>query len=288
MKTRIIVMIVLSVTLCSVLPALAQTMGYGSSLQLPMAAYDNHTITFEGNPGDVVDIYVAGSCNNGENLNPNFSVFTPDSDFIQHDEDSGGGCANVDAAMSITLTQSGVHTIRLYNRQAGGVASVSINCPTLNCFAPTPAPLTPPVNPNNNGNISVVTLPDPVFNPHDDRINRHFKDQGAPVAIYCHDWGIQIRSINPLTGRGADPADIDISNEALAALPTALEENRLIAEAGTVQLWRLSSGEFQVNALEWDGKPYVFVWDQCDPTESYHIQTDMPFTLDYVSLRNSE
>lgn len=283
MKIRIIVMIVLSVTLSCVLPVLAQTMTYGNSLQLPMIAYDNHTIHFEGNPGDVVDIYVAGSCDNGENLNPNFSVFAPDGGFIRHDEDSGGGCANIDAAMSITLTQSGVHTIRLYNQQAGGVASVSINCPTLNCFASAR-----PVNPNNNGNNSGLILRDSVFNPHDERINRHFKDQGAPVAIYCHDWGIQVRSINPLTGRGADPADIDLTYEELAVLPVAINENVAIAETENITLSRLTTGEFQVNALEWDGKPYVFIWNECNPTESYHIQNDMPFTLDYVSLRNGE
>lgn len=284
MKTFIVkITVLLSLILWGVVPVLAQTMAFGQSLRINMRAYDNARIHFQGNSGDVVTIHVAGSCVNGENLDPNFSVDAPDGSFVRHDENSGGGCAGVDAAMSITLPQDGTYTIRLYNRDAAGVAEVSINCPNLNCFGPVNPPV--PLPPSNDGSmIQSVSVPDRGFVPNDERINRHFKDQAAPVAIYCHSWGIQVRSIDPVTGRGADPADIDLTNEQLALIPIPADENLLVVATDTIQFSRLTTGEFQVNAQEANGKEYVFIWNQCDPTLSYHLQADLPYTLDYASL----
>lgn len=106
-----------------------------------------------------------------------------------------------------------------------------------------------------------IDQPAPVedFNPDDGRLQ---PDAAAPVAVYCQDYGIDIYGINAdSTGTLAFTA----SNEAIEAVGEAPEVNTLIAEEGNVRLYRLTTGEFQINAgPDAEGKEYVLIWDDDD------------------------
>lgn len=114
------------------------------------------------------------------------------------------------------------------------------------------------------------------FTPNDDRINHTTSDRAAPVAIFCEPHGIQVRLIDPATGVGIDPPAINMFTEDIEAAGIPTEENLLLAENEGVSLYRLTTGEFQVNVLDANSLEYkwfVFVWDQCPvPTNSYHLE----------------
>jgi len=114
------------------------------------------------------------------------------------------------------------------------------------------------------------------FEPGDDRLNHSTSDRAAPVAAYCLPHGIQIRVIDPATGVGIDPPAINLFNEEIEAAGIPTGENLLLAENNGVSLYRLTTGEFQVNVLNANSLEYkwfVFVWDQCPvPSSSYHLE----------------
>lgn len=109
------------------------------------------------------------------------------------------------------------------------------------------------------------------FDPGDDRLNRANKDRAAPVAVYCMEWGIEIRVIDYATSRGIDPPAITALYPDVEALgvPAA---NTLLGEGSSVRLYRLTTGEYAVFATYAnENKAYIFVWDQCPvPTSTYH------------------
>ncbi len=85
-----------------------------------------------------------------------------------------------------------------------------------------------------------------------------------PVATYCTADGIEVWDIDA-AGNGAllltAPAEGDIP-----------ASNQTLAQSGDVILSRLSTGEFQVNALDGEGNPYVLVWDGCPASEVYLVK----------------
>lgn len=99
----------------------------------------------------------------------------------------------------------------------------------------------------------------------DNRVNSD--DCGSPVAIYL--GSLEVYSINPETGEGV--LDLRVSDEVLEH-STVPEVNMLLAEGVNsfngqpITVWRLSTGEFQVNSTNPDGSPYVFIWS-ADPSE---------------------
>lgn len=60
-----------------------------------------------------------------------------------------------------------------------------------------------------------------------------------------------------------------VTPEMIAAVPAQPEANTLIAEANGVALYRLSSGEFQVNAPMYNGKTYVLIFKELFPDGGY-------------------
>lgn len=100
----------------------------------------------------------------------------------------------------------------------------------------------------------------------DFRINPLVEDPYQPVAIYCEDNGrIDVYRIN-------ENSDgflvLRASAEQIAAVGVQ-ETNQLITASndGEVRLYRLSTGEFQVNApYEGNFDGYVYIWGGCSPT----------------------
>lgn len=123
---------------------------------------------------------------------------------------------------------------------------------------------------------AVTTSSDNVqFQPGDGRINHAIEDRAAPAAIYCEAHGIQVRRIDPATSIGIDPPAINLFYEEIEAAGVPNGENLLLAENDGVALYRLTTGEFQVNILNantYEYKWYIFVWDQCPvPGVWYHL-----------------
>jgi hypothetical protein len=102
------------------------------------------------------------------------------------------------------------------------------------------------------------SVPDPGFNPDDGRLQ---PDAAAPVAVYCQDYGIDVYRINAdSTGSLAFTA----TNEAIDAVGDSPVANTLIAADDNIRLYRLTTGEFQINAgPDAEGKEYVLIWDDC-------------------------
>ncbi|MCB9451344.1 MAG: hypothetical protein H6672_07880 [Anaerolineaceae bacterium] len=121
----------------------------------------------------------------------------------------------------------------------------------------------------------IPSSPDVQFEPGDERINHAIEDRAAPVAIYCEAHGIQVRRIDPATGIGIDPPAINLFYDDIEVAGIPTERNLLLTENEGVALYRLTTGEFQVNILNanpYEYKWYVFVWDQCPvPTVWYHL-----------------
>jgi hypothetical protein len=92
----------------------------------------------------------------------------------------------------------------------------------------------------------------------DDRVNQ---DNASPIAIYCRADGISFWTID-LISRGTP--SFFVTWPVLDAFPAGAE-NTLILEEGGFRLYRLTSGELQVNGPpDWEGKEYVFTWAGCE------------------------
>jgi hypothetical protein len=101
----------------------------------------------------------------------------------------------------------------------------------------------------------------PVFT--DGRINRY--DFATPIVVYSTSdgQGLIIRDDNVRRDL------LVVTAEEIAAVPAAPETNTVIASANGVELWRLTSGEFQVMALMDNGKIYVMIFSVIDSNSAY-------------------
>ncbi len=107
----------------------------------------------------------------------------------------------------------------------------------------------------------------------DGRINNDaLLDCGAPVAIYT--GSVDIYSIDPATSRGYLVLRLTDDDLAAAAAPAA---NTLLAQAADpftgqpISVYRLTTGELQVNAFYANGKPYTVAWPADQPSALYHL-----------------
>ncbi len=117
---------------------------------------------------------------------------------------------------------------------------------------------------------------DPFFNPNDGRIHA---DAAAPFAVYCIEPGLQVYGVND-DGQGWLAFTVD--SEAMNA--DAPDENTVIAEAGNIRLYQLTSGDFQINAgPDAEGKVYVLTWNGC-PVEYSSAGTLDPFSGETVPM----
>lgn len=113
---------------------------------------------------------------------------------------------------------------------------------------------------------NIVTLPEPApvcyeLLGNDGRLNSN--DCAAPIAIYLAP--LQIYGIDPSSSEGT--VMLNISDESIEELGIPAS-NTLLGEAvnsfmgQTISVWRLSSGEFQLNTYYADGKPYILIWGE--------------------------
>jgi hypothetical protein len=99
---------------------------------------------------------------------------------------------------------------------------------------------------------------------NDGRINNlPGEDCGSPVAIYLSP--LRVLAVNPKTQRGE--AVITLTQEEIDAIGVPVESNVLLAQAYNpfsselISVYRLTTGEFQLNTWHDDRKPYTVVWD---------------------------
>jgi hypothetical protein len=104
----------------------------------------------------------------------------------------------------------------------------------------------------------------------DGRINSSvILDGGAPVVLYCReDGGVDVWFVSISSERGVFLFRVTAQRIEDIGVPT--EENTLLRFVGSVAVYRLTTGEFQVNAPNFDGTPYVMIWNGCPATEYYH------------------
>jgi hypothetical protein len=116
----------------------------------------------------------------------------------------------------------------------------------------------------------------PAFNPNDGRLNRGPGDEGQPVAIY--QGSVKVYGIDPATSQGA--LEIHLTDEQIeaAGIPSESEWSRLLkrgenhATGMPIEVYRLATGEFQVNTYFPTGKPYIFRWHPDDPYNGVYIE----------------
>lgn len=104
--------------------------------------------------------------------------------------------------------------------------------------------------------------PQPAF--YDGRINDF--DTAAPIAIYPHmvdgEAGLIIYDT-------AGVVLLVISPQQIADAPENPEDNVLISEANGVALYRLTNGDWQINAPQYNGKTYVIIFSELSHSGGY-------------------
>jgi hypothetical protein len=89
-------------------------------------------------------------------------------------------------------------------------------------------------------------------------------DCAAPVVVFREGNGWHIYGINPDNAQGILIIALSEAQIAAIGIPdvnTLLDEAIIASTGQSVQVYRLSSGEYQLNTFYADGKPYIVVWD---------------------------
>ncbi len=91
----------------------------------------------------------------------------------------------------------------------------------------------------------------------------------TPAVPFCLEEGLQVY-VPTETGEGE--LLFALSHEMIAAIGVPEGENVTLARQGDTILSRLTTGEFQLNAFDGEGNPFVLVWDGCPVTNVYQIK----------------
>jgi hypothetical protein len=95
---------------------------------------------------------------------------------------------------------------------------------------------------------------------NDGRENLH--DRAAEAAIFCHEYGVDIYDLD-MSGRGTFV--FRATYDEIEGISRTPAQNTLIKGNGVFALYRLTTGEMQLNGPpDWEGKPYVFIWNGCE------------------------
>jgi hypothetical protein len=107
----------------------------------------------------------------------------------------------------------------------------------------------------------------------DGRINNGYDiDVAAPIAIYCEQDdgpGFDIYTINSQTGDGTLAVRVTLDQINDVGIPT--DANAPLWSEGGLWLFRLTTGEFQLNTANFDGKPYSISWWGCPSSGVTHL-----------------
>lgn len=94
---------------------------------------------------------------------------------------------------------------------------------------------------------------------------------GRPVAIFAQNGGFAIYGIDINTGWGSLASEITAEQIEAVGIPTdgpvAIAEGQNPYNYQPFTLYRLPSGEFQLNTYYWDGKPYAVKWEGNSPVK---------------------
>jgi hypothetical protein len=184
--------------------------------------------------------------------------------------DSGTVPAGSSANTPISLTFNSVATpapwsfvIQIDSFVAGSPqdrATATVSCPaTIGPYAVTPI---------SSIDISALTglvgsLASNCIN--DSRLNGGVDvDCAAPVAVYSQDDGFSVYGINPSNSQGVLALLItsgDIDDVGVPDVNTLLAEGTISSTGQSIHIYRLTSGEYQLNTFYADGKPYIIAWD---------------------------
>jgi hypothetical protein len=192
---------------------------------VPIAAGDTVTVHFD--------------CTGPDGIDPYLYVYDPNEDFVIFADDEGvNDCAGYnDAIATFTAAQTGTYLIEAATYGgAAGFGILTVTGSSLAVLGSSPSPLAA-----------------------DGRLN---PDPSAPVVVYCQDDNLDIYAVLS-DSRGFLVIRENI--EALRNMETPAE-NRLVAgsEDGTVRLYQLDTGEWQINApLNGNPNGYVFFWRNC-------------------------
>ncbi|MCQ3930728.1 MAG: hypothetical protein DPW16_09720 [Chloroflexi bacterium] len=106
-------------------------------------------------------------------------------------------------------------------------------------------------------------------------VQRVGSDSSLPVVIYvptpaAYQTGDLFIDIWQLDEEGIGQPALTISADDLLALPDFPTENTLIARDGLISVYKLTTGEYQVNVGPLsDGKVHVIIFDDIPPTHTY-------------------
>jgi len=93
----------------------------------------------------------------------------------------------------------------------------------------------------------------------DERMN--WKDSHATAAVYCNSAGVDVYRLD-WSGNGTFIFRATLAE--INKVPATPASNTLIDGAGGFALYRLTSGELQVNTPpNWEGKIYEYTWTGC-------------------------
>ncbi len=127
-----------------------------------------------------------------------------------------------------------------------------------------------------------IELPDDAEDPYAEEeaagLHRLTGDMGLPVIVYTPtpDNDALFMDIWQLDEHGVGQPFLYISEAELLALPDFPVENILIASDGLISVYKLRTGEYQVNVGPLtDGKVHVLIFDDIPPTYTYGYTWDV-------------
>lgn len=191
--------------------------------------------------------------------------------------------APVDVNLIIAVIPSGSEGVRLYNPAsqvytigAGETANVKGSAlatvrdgDSISGGITTPSGSAAPIT-ISNFSIAIANRKDCIGGFFDGRVNNNIsKDVAAPVAVYTDPF--VVRAIDPFTGDGhvvmtLSDNDLNVDQQ---DTPVIVAEALNPFTNSPITLYRLPTGEYQINTFQTDGKLYAIIWNS-DFTESYH------------------
>lgn len=93
----------------------------------------------------------------------------------------------------------------------------------------------------------------------DGRINDGPNQLAAPVAVYCAAGNIDVYKIDATTGAGS----LVIREPQVSGKPAGGANTLLASEQGVSLSW-LADGRYQIDTVNFEGNPFIIIWNGCD------------------------